>query len=218
MASALDEGLCANLVPARVVSDLGAPESFFLARYGDSLLLLIKLQPAVDELERGLATTDLTAGQRVAPSVRAMAFETAVTMPDDIRATLNDAHTQSLVRSERLRWLLRNGRYYVTPLRKRTHDDTFTDRVSVGRATNKDIVLRHPNVSKLHAWFEVDEVGGIYVADAGSSNGTWLNHQRLAARELTRVDAGHHLRFGSVEAVVYGAGPLWNSVRRAQDT
>jgi pSer/pThr/pTyr-binding forkhead associated (FHA) protein len=79
-------------------------------------------------------------------------------------------------------------------------------------------VLRHPNVSKLHAWFEVDEVGGIYVADAGSSNGTFLNHQKLAPRELTPVAAGHHLRFGSVESVVYGAGPLWNAVRRAQDT
>lgn len=218
MASALDESLSANLGPPRVVSDLGAPEDFFLARYGDSLLLLIKLQPAVDELERGLATTDLLSGQRVAPSIRAMAYETAVTLPDDIRATLAEAHTANLVRSERLRWLLRNGRYHVMSLRKRTQDDTFNDRVSVGRATNKDIVLRHPNVSKLHAWFEVDESGGIYVADAGSSNGTFLNHARLPSRELTPVDAGHHLRFGSVEAVVYGAGPLWNAVRRAPDT
>jgi pSer/pThr/pTyr-binding forkhead associated (FHA) protein len=118
------------------------------------------------------------------------------------------------VRSDRLRFLLRNDRYYVAPLRKRTEEETFRDRVSVGRAVNKDVVLRHPNVSKLHAWFELDETGGLYVADAGSSNGTFLNHEKLAPRELTAVEPGHHLRFGSVEAVVYAAPALWRAIRR----
>jgi hypothetical protein len=215
MPGSLDEVLTANLIPARVVTELAAPESYFVGRYGDALLLMIKLQPAVDQLERGLVTSDLTEGHRVAPSVRAMAFDTAVAEVEDIRQTVADSGSSpSIVRAERLRWFIRSDRFYVAPLRKRTTEETFRDRVSVGRAINKDVVLRHPNVSKLHAWFELDDHGGVYVADADSSNGTWLNHQRLAARELTQLNAGHHLRFGSVEAIVSSAGALWHAVRR----
>lgn len=215
MPAVVDEVLCANLIPARVVTEVAAPESHFVGRYGDALLLMIKLQPAVDQLERGLVTSDITSGQRVAPSVRAMAFETQVADVDDIRATVADGQAaHGIVRAERLRWLIRSDRYYVAPLRKRSQDESFRDRVSVGRAINKDVVLRHPNVSKLHAWFELDEAGGVYVADADSSNGTFLNHQRLPPRELTQISAGQHLRFGSVEAIVCSAAALWRAVRR----
>lgn len=217
MPGALDEVLTANLIPARIVAEIAAPESHFVGRYGDALLLLIKLQPAVDQLERGLLTSDLTDGEKVAPSVRAMAFDTAINADvADIRATIAEGGSMppSIVRSERLRWLIRSDRFYVAPLRKRTHEDTFRDRVSVGRAINKDLVLAHPNVSKLHAWFELDDNGGAYIADADSSNGTWLNHQKLPARELTPLNPGQHLRFGSVEAIVCSAGALWRAVRR----
>jgi hypothetical protein len=216
MPGVVDEVLCANLIPARIVTELNAPESHFVGRYGDALLLLIKLQPAVDELERGLVANDITGGERAAPSVRAMAFETAVNHEiEDIRATIAEPGAASgIVRAERLRWLIRSDRHYVAPLRKRTHDESFRDRVSVGRAVNKDVVLRHPNVSKLHAWFELDDSGGVYVADAESSNGTWLNHQRLPPRDLTPLSPGQHLRFGSVEAVVCSAGALWHAIRR----
>lgn len=213
--SALDESLCANLVPTRIVTELAGPEALFAARYGDTLLLLIKLQPEVDQLESGLTTSELSdGGRQVAPSVRAMAFQTVVANLEDVRATLSENASQNLVRTERLRWLLRNDRYYVAPLRKRSDEESFRDRVSVGRAVNKDVVLRHPNVSKLHAWFELSDSGGLYIADAGSSNGTFLNHERLAPRELTAVDPGHHLRFGSVEAVVCATPALWRAVRR----
>jgi hypothetical protein len=214
--AALDEVLTANLIPARVVSELGAPEGHFIGRYGDALMLMIKLQPAVDQLERGLLTSDITEGERVAPSVRAMAFDSALNNDvEDIRATIADSGAgHGIVRAERLRWLIRSDRFYVAPLRKRSFEESFRDRVSVGRAVNKDVVLRHPNVSKLHAWFELDEHGGVYIADADSSNGTWLNHQRLPARELTQLNAGQHLRFGSVEAIVCSAAALWHAVHR----
>ncbi len=48
---------------------------------------------------------------------------------------------------------------HVIALEKR--DDAsgpFPSRVSIGRARNADIVLRHESVSKFHAWFERDEV------------------------------------------------------------
>src|SRR5690349_20292211 len=102
MTSALDESLCANLVPARMLTELESPEAHFVARYDSTLLLLIKLQPAVDQLERALMTNDLSTARQVAPSVRAMAFQTVVADAEDIRSTLSEAGAQSIVRSERL--------------------------------------------------------------------------------------------------------------------
>lgn len=208
-----DETLCANLSPSRIVNELAGPEKFFAELYEDTQFLLIKLQPAVDELERGLVGSDPGAGDRVQPSVRAMAFETASLDLSTFQATLIETAAQGIVRHERLRWLLRNDRWYVAPLRKRSHEESFRDRVSLGRAVNRDIVLRHANVSKLHAWFELDDTGNLYVADAGSSNGTYLNASQLPARELTKVQPGSHLRFGAVEALVCGASQLWRAVR-----
>ena len=214
MLGVFDEVLSANLIPARIVTDVAASESHFVGRYGEALLLMIKLQPAVDQLERGLLSSDITLGQPVTPSTRAMGFEAATANLDDVRATIADnAAPPGIVRAERLRWLIRSDRFYVAPLRKRTSEESFRDRVSVGRGVNRDIVLRHPNVSKLHAWFELDDHGGVYIADAESSNGTFLNHQRLPARELRQVSSGQHLRFGSVEAIVCGAATLWHAMR-----
>jgi pSer/pThr/pTyr-binding forkhead associated (FHA) protein len=83
------------------------------------------------------------------------------------------------------------------------------DRISVGRARNKDIVLRHQSVSKFHCWFEVDDAGAFYVTDAGSKNATKVNANSLKARERTRVEPGDVIRFGSVEAIMCAPRVLW---------
>jgi hypothetical protein len=212
LATDLDEVLRDNLGPERVVADAAGPEDKFLARYGDTQLLLVKLQPGLEALEVGLSTIQRAAVQRVQPSIRVMGFETQVLTDHHLRE-LNLEDDSEYARLQRLRWLLRNDRYFIMPLRKRTEDPTFMDRVSVGRATNKDIVLRHPNVSKFHAWFEMDEQGSLYLADADATNSTLLNGKKLAPRELTRVGSGDHLRFGSVECVACDPRDLWRAIR-----
>jgi hypothetical protein len=196
-----------------MLSDLSAPEERFVARYGDTQILLIRLQAAVDDLERGLATIDLVTANRVDPSVRAMAFETVAVGHDELETALQDAAHQGVVRQERLRWMMRTGRHYVAPLRKRTLDSTFHDRISIGRAVNRDIVFRHGSVSKLHAWFELDDQGNAFVADAGSTNGTLINGEPIPQRELIRVAEGASLRFGVVEAVLCAPAQLWRALR-----
>jgi hypothetical protein len=195
------------------MTDAAATEERFLARYGDTQLLLIKLQPGLDALELGLSTLQRTAVQRVQPSIRVMGFETVVLNEEQIMTLSSDDPAQYGVRVERLRWLLRNDRYFVMPLRKRTDDATFLDRVSIGRATNKDIVLRHPSVSKFHAWFEMDEHGSVYVADADSTNGSMLGGKKLPPRELIRVTPGEHIRFGSIDCVAADPGEFWRAIR-----
>jgi len=80
-------------------------------------------------------------------------------------------------------------------------DSPWSNRVSIGRARNNDIVVRHRSVSKLHAHFFVDDDQGMSLADAGSRNGTRVNGRRLAANETVLLAANDELRFGSVDAI-----------------
>jgi pSer/pThr/pTyr-binding forkhead associated (FHA) protein len=106
--------------------------------------------------------------------------------------------------------LLEKDRYFGVPLRKRKSAEAlYPDRISVGRATNKDIVLRHQSVSKFHAWFEIDSEGCFYVADAGSKNLTRINGYAIVAHDPSPVEAGDSLCFGSVEAVLCSPRALW---------
>lgn len=212
LATDVDEALRGNLRPERVLRDVAGSEERFLARYGDTQLLLVKLALGLDALEIGLNHSERTTVTRVQPSIRVMGFETQSLTLENLETLEARDFSEDLVRKDRLRWLLRNDRYFVLPLRKRTDDATFLDRISVGRATNKDIVLRHPNVSKFHAWFEMGDAGSLYVADAESTNTTMLNGKKLSPRELTRVSPGDHLRFGSVECVACDPAEFWQIV------
>lgn len=74
-------------------------------------------------------------------------------------------------------------------------------RVVVGRSRSCDIRLREDTVSRLHAAF-IREEDGWMLEDLGSSNGTFLNGQRVVERQ--RVKAGDQVRFGAVKAMVEG--------------
>jgi len=54
------------------------------------------------------------------------------------------------------------------------------DTVNIGRARGNDIVLPRPNISKRHARIMVTE-GEMYVIDLKSTNGTYVNGERIGA-------------------------------------
>jgi FHA domain len=97
---------------------------------------------------------------------------------------------------------------HVIPLRKRV-EAAFLSSISVGRARNHDIVLRHASVSKFHANLEIEE-GHLFIKDAGSRNHTFVNHERVLSR--VEVKPGDNLRFGWVEAMVCHDEALWHAV------
>jgi hypothetical protein len=214
-AADLDAALCGNLGPSSVLTEASGGLERFMARYGDTQFLLVKLSAGLETLEGGLSAMQGSPLRRVQPSVRVMGFETQSLSDEQLRSLeleLPDPG-QEMVRIDRLRWLFRNERYHVLPLRKRTDEATFLDRISIGRATNKDIVLRHATVSKFHAWMEMGDTGELCVADSDSTNGSMLNGKALAPRELTKVQPGDRLRFGSVECVTSEAGDFWRAIR-----
>ena len=83
----------------------------------------------------------------------------------------------------------------VHPLKKRP-GNPYPDTVTVGRADSNDVVVPYDNLSKLHAYFTRSPAGGLLVADAGSTNGTWLAGERLAPNESVRIAERDQLALG----------------------
>jgi len=92
----------------------------------------------------------------------------------------------------------------------------FPDRISIGRAANKDIVLRDASVSKFHAWFGVDEAATLYLVDAGSTNHTKVGSRLLTPRSPEPVPTGTTIRFGSIDTVLLDAEMLWKECHRTR--
>ncbi len=65
----------------------------------------------------------------------------------------------------------------------------------VGRDTRSEITIPHSSVSKVHALLTRVE-GGWEVEDKNSTNGTYLDGQRLAAGQRARLDQHSVVRFG----------------------
>ena len=82
---------------------------------------------------------------------------------------------------------------HVVPISKRS-GVSFLERISVGAVNGHDIVLRHPSVSKFHAWFEAPEDGHLYVGDAGSRNYTYVNGERITDRFSSSARCQAHSR------------------------
>lgn len=200
-----------NLAPAGIVETvLSLDQKTFLDVYGDTLILLVRVMHATGELASTLGATAPRGRDGIAPTPISgpMDFET-VTYRKDF-AAMHDKHAEPA----ELARAIESIPHFAVLLRKRVGGDTaYKDRISVGRARNKDIVLRHASVSKFHGWFEVDERGTFYFTDADSKNRTRVNGAHLFPRERSAIQSGDTIRFGSVEAFLCAPLVLWNAVR-----
>ncbi len=183
----------------------------FLNLYGDTLLVLVRIRPVDVELVAGLNVTAIRDDANVPVEP---VSKTAETSAEQLEATITGIKTHPIETEMRLIQVLAQDRHCVVPLRKRfTAEALNPSRITVGRAPQKDIVLRHESVSKFHAWFEVDETGTFFVTDAGSKNATWLNGMPIVAAAPVR--AGDTLRFGTVDATLCSPRALWRVLASA---
>lgn len=67
---------------------------------------------------------------------------------------------------------------------------------TIGRATRADFIVDAPLVSRLHCRLTTASDGVVRVQDLGSTNGTWIDDERVAEGLLAE---GHLLRVGRVE-------------------
>lgn len=193
-----------QIAPASFVQAALGPAAAFSAMYGEAPLLCVSLSGSLDtELEAGLqATTERADGE-----VHNIAFHTAM-----VGAQMGGPRGTHAFGVQELFRRLERSRHFVVPIEKRSSEAISMERITVGRARNKDIVLRHGSVSKSHAWFERGPDGEVFIADAGSTNGTMVDGRMLEARELTPVSYGAPIRFGSIDAFVCDATVLWDAL------
>jgi len=77
--------------------------------------------------------------------------------------------------------------------------------VSLGRDIANDIVINDPEISRKHAKL-TRQTGGYLLEDLGSTNGTYVNGQRLMGPHLLRP--GELIVFGEQVSLVYDTSPM----------
>ena len=72
-------------------------------------------------------------------------------------------------------------------------------RLSIGRTKANDIALDHTSVSKMHASLMLNSDGKLVIADTGSTNGTYLNDERIAYGKAIEIFDGDRVKFGVID-------------------
>lgn len=104
-------------------------------------------------------------------------------------------------------------RFRIRPVDGTLAERTFeltedTAEVRLGRQPTFEIELPFPAISAFHArLFRGESAHEWWLEDQGSTNGTWLEDQRLAPRRPALIRAGQRMRVGSVEIVFEGWAP-----------
>lgn len=81
-------------------------------------------------------------------------------------------------------------------LEKRT-GNVFSQQICVGRTTNMDVCLPLSGISKFHAHFTQAEGGAFMLTDNESTNGTFVDGERLAADVPKGLGDGCEVRFAT---------------------
>ena len=72
------------------------------------------------------------------------------------------------------------------------------ERISIGRNRSSQIVINNNTISKDHAIIEFDQDGNAIIKDLNSSNGTYVNGQRLKLNPI-RLKTGDKITFGKYD-------------------
>jgi hypothetical protein len=91
----------------------------------------------------------------------------------------------------------------------------FPEQISVGRATNTDVYLPLPGISKYHAFFSVATKGIVMLTDVGSKNGTFVNDQKLTPKKAVRLWDCDLISLGSNDFVFHSYSSFMQLLQRA---
>lgn len=72
-------------------------------------------------------------------------------------------------------------------------------RIGVGRTKENDLVIEDSSISKVHAALVLNPEKLLLVADTGSTNGTFINGNRIAYGRAFPIGENDKLKFGTVE-------------------
>lgn len=95
----------------------------------------------------------------------------------------------------------------ILPVRKRPDANAFGMMITIGRATNNDLVIEHQKISKFHAYFR--QIGSDWrICDANSRNGTEVGEQEVEpGQDGLPIYSGSRIRLGKAVSLVFLAPP-----------
>jgi len=102
--------------------------------------------------------------------------------------------------------------YQVAEIKVRPGAHPYADRITIGRSSRNDVVIRYPPVSKLHGWI-ISQGDELRITDAGSSNGTSVYGRRLEEGEDVLLRPHADLRFGDLGAAFFTASAFYEHLR-----
>jgi pSer/pThr/pTyr-binding forkhead associated (FHA) protein len=90
---------------------------------------------------------------------------------------------------------------FTTAGKQQTVELKFTPgkRIGIGRTKENDLTIEDASVSKIHAAFVLSAENQLMVADTGSTNGTFINGQRIAYGRAFPVGENDKVKFGNIE-------------------
>ena len=75
-------------------------------------------------------------------------------------------------------------------------------RRSVGRNKQNDLAIDDNSVSKIHAALVLNKENQFQIADTGSTNGTFINDQRIAYGKSMTISETDKVKFGTREVCI----------------
>ncbi len=105
------------------------------------------------------------------------------------------------------------GETQLVPLKKNP-GNPFPDRLTIGRATNCDVVLRFAFISKVHARLFMHGKQ-LILHDNKPANSTFHNRKKIEPSGARDVKLGDTLGFGALELELVDAGRLYQLLRAA---
>jgi pSer/pThr/pTyr-binding forkhead associated (FHA) protein len=75
-------------------------------------------------------------------------------------------------------------------------------RITIGRSGGNQLSIDDPSISKFHASISIASDGSTSVADTGSTNGTFINGERIAYGKSVAFGLDDTLKFGAVEVTI----------------
>lgn len=200
----------ANLAPeSRVAAAKALPFSRFAAEQEATGLLLVSLK---NESAKFIAMLSRIDDEPRDPIISEM-LDPATRIGEPLRQTWPTELAEAFD-EEALAGIVQKTSHFVAAIRKRSRGEGQDHgRITIGRATDCDIVLSSQTVSKVHAWFEIGDDGTHWVTDKGSRNGTRINGQRIAIDQPAAVEPGDRLDFGLVRAVFCPITIFWRALR-----
>lgn len=93
------------------------------------------------------------------------------------------------------------------------------DRLSIGRTKENELAINDASISKFHASMVLGTDGRYSLADTGSTNGTFVNGERISYGRSVRLRSSDVIRFGNVEvAFDLKAKPVANEISETQES